>query len=98
MRGVQGGGFLEKNPPGRRRQKDIFTQAENILFAQAPSADRFLIKASSRIEKVRLVEEKKTRYFKTLGKFVYWLILIIPFLIAGVTIFSYKDKTKTLLK
>jgi len=74
------------------------TQAENIIFARAPSADRFLIKATSRIEKMRQVKEKKARYFKTLGKFVYWLILIFPFLIAGATIFSYKDKTKTLLK
>jgi hypothetical protein len=24
LRGVQGGGFLEKSPPGRRRQKGIF--------------------------------------------------------------------------
>ena len=24
LRGVQGGGFLEKNPPGRRRQKSNF--------------------------------------------------------------------------
>jgi hypothetical protein len=99
LQGGPGGAVFSKSaPPGRRRQKDIFTQAENILFAQAPSADRFLIKASSRIEKVRQVKEKKARYFKTLGKFAYWLILIIPFLIAGVTIFSYKDKTKTLLK
>jgi hypothetical protein len=93
LRGGPGGAVFSKSaPPGRRRQ------VENILFARAPSVDRFLIKADSRIEKARQVKEKKARYFKTLGKFLYWLILVIPFLIAGVTIFSYKDKTKTLLQ
>jgi hypothetical protein len=32
LRGVQGGGFLEKNPPGRRRQKGIFTAGDYSLL------------------------------------------------------------------
>jgi len=64
VRGVQGGGFLEKSPPGRRRQEiDENIDSKTPLSLVSPNGDevlqageKFLItwKSSSEVEKVKL--------------------------------------------